>query len=90
MIERFELGGGYSISRIIKGGWQLSKGHSGDVSHDPVGDMSDFVRRGIDTDVCYSPGTLWHEGTGGGNPWTKTHRSGDTLSFLPRGPPWRG
>lgn len=52
MIERFDLGGGYSISRIIKGGWQLSKGHSGDVSHDPVGDMSDFVRRGIDTFDC--------------------------------------
>ena len=28
MIERFELTPGYSISRVIKGGWQLSEGHS--------------------------------------------------------------
>ena len=52
MIERFELGGGYSISRIVKGGWQLSKGHSEDVSKDPAGDMFDFVRQGIDTFDC--------------------------------------
>lgn len=52
MIERFDLGGGYSISRIIKGGWQLAEGHSGAVSHDPVADMATFVQRGIDTFDC--------------------------------------
>ncbi|MEJ2384852.1 MAG: aldo/keto reductase [Xanthomonadales bacterium] len=52
MIERFDLGAGYAISRIIKGGWQLSAGHSERVSPDPVGDMLAFARRGIDTFDC--------------------------------------
>jgi aryl-alcohol dehydrogenase-like predicted oxidoreductase len=52
VIERFDLGGGYRISRIIKGGWQLSAGHSEVVSADPVGDMLVFARRGIDTFDC--------------------------------------
>ena len=52
MIERFDLGAGYRVSRIIKGGWQLSKGHSEGVSADPVGDMSAFARHGIDTFAC--------------------------------------
>lgn len=52
VIERFDLGGGYRISRIIKGGWQLAEGHSASVSADPVGDMFAFARRGIDTFDC--------------------------------------
>ena len=52
MIERFDLGGDYRISRIIKGGWQLSEGHGKDVSPDPVGDMLAFTRKGIDTFDC--------------------------------------
>lgn len=52
MIERFDLGGGYRISRIIKGGWQLAEGHSASVSPDPVGDMLAFARSGIDTFDC--------------------------------------
>jgi len=52
VIERLDLGGGYRISRIIKGGWQLSEGHSTEVSPDPVGDMLAFARRGIDTFDC--------------------------------------
>lgn len=52
MIERFDLGGGYRISRIIKGGWQLAEGHSASVSPDPVEDMLAFARSGIDTFDC--------------------------------------
>ena len=52
MIERFDLGAGYRISRVIKGGWQLSEGHGNGVSPDPVGDMFAFARRGIDTFDC--------------------------------------
>jgi aryl-alcohol dehydrogenase-like predicted oxidoreductase len=52
MIERISLRDGYDISRIIKGGWQLSEGHSDSVSADPVADMFAFVSAGIDTFDC--------------------------------------
>ena len=52
MIETVDLGGGYRISRIIKGGWQLSEGHSVAVATDPVADMAAFVRAGINTFDC--------------------------------------
>jgi aryl-alcohol dehydrogenase-like predicted oxidoreductase len=52
MIERLDLGGGYVISRIIKGGWQLSEGHSEAVAADPVEDMAAFARAGITTFDC--------------------------------------
>jgi aryl-alcohol dehydrogenase-like predicted oxidoreductase len=52
MIARFALRPGYEISRVIKGGWQLSDGHSQVVSSDPVADMFAFVERGIDTFDC--------------------------------------
>lgn len=52
MIERIELAPGYSISRIIKGNWQLSQGHSGHISGDPVADMFSFVENGITTFDC--------------------------------------
>ncbi|MEM1190051.1 MAG: aldo/keto reductase [Pseudomonadota bacterium] len=51
-IERAELASGYSISRVIKGGWQLSEGHSETLSDDPVQDMFAFVEAGIDTFDC--------------------------------------
>jgi predicted oxidoreductase len=52
IIERIELAPGYEISRVIKGGWQLSDGHSTQISSDPVADMFAFVERGIDTFDC--------------------------------------
>ena len=52
MIERTRLAPGYDVSRVIKGGWQLSAGHSGSVSPDPVRDMRAFVDAGIDTFDC--------------------------------------
>jgi aryl-alcohol dehydrogenase-like predicted oxidoreductase len=52
VIDRFTLAEGYTISRVIKGGWQLSDGHSDSLSADPVADMFAFVERGIDTFDC--------------------------------------
>ena len=52
VIDRFTLAEGYTISRVIKGGWQLSDGHSDRLSGDPVADMFAFVERGIDTFDC--------------------------------------
>lgn len=52
IIPRYSLTPDYQISRVIKGGWQLSDGHSEKVSKDPVTDMFDFVDRGIDTFDC--------------------------------------
>ncbi len=52
MIDRIEIAPGYTASRVIKGGWQLSDGHNDAVSADPVADMFAFVERGIDTFDC--------------------------------------
>ncbi|MEE2774293.1 MAG: aldo/keto reductase [Pseudomonadota bacterium] len=51
-VERIELRPGYSISRIIRGGWQLSGGH-GSVDKDIViSDMKTFLDSGITTIDC--------------------------------------
>lgn len=52
MIKRYALTESYEISRVIKGGWQLSDGHSDEISSDPVADMFAFVERGINTFDC--------------------------------------
>ncbi len=51
-IERIALAPGYEISRIIKGGWQLSEGHGSKTSADPVADMAAFVASGITAFDC--------------------------------------
>jgi aryl-alcohol dehydrogenase-like predicted oxidoreductase len=52
MIEQIALRAGFEISRVIKGGWQLSQGHSqlGDI--DPLADMDAFVKAGFTTFDC--------------------------------------
>jgi aryl-alcohol dehydrogenase-like predicted oxidoreductase len=50
-IERITIAPGFSISRIIKGGWQLSAGHS-NLAADAVNDMVAFAERGITTFDC--------------------------------------
>ena len=51
-IERLEITPGYSISRVIKGGWHLAGGH-GDVEQESaIRDMYDFVSAGITTFDC--------------------------------------
>ncbi|MFN4142859.1 aldo/keto reductase [Aestuariivirga sp.] len=51
-MQRISLSPGYEISRVIRGGWQLSASHSQAVSGDPVGDMIAFADAGITTFDC--------------------------------------
>ena len=54
MIERFELAPGYSISRLVNGGWQLSAGHSpGSLDRRAViADLRRLVDVGLTTFDC--------------------------------------
>lgn len=47
-----ELAPGYSISRIVKGGWQLAGGHGAVDEAQASADMSAFVERGVTTFDC--------------------------------------
>jgi aryl-alcohol dehydrogenase-like predicted oxidoreductase len=49
---RTELYPGYTISRIIKGGWQLAGGHGAVDRRQAIADMLQFVDRGITTFDC--------------------------------------
>ena len=51
-VERTELRPGYSISRIIKGGWQLAGGHGTFDRSEAVADMIRFVDAGITSFDC--------------------------------------
>lgn len=51
-MQRISLGNGYDISRVIRGGWQLSDSHSQATSDDPVGDMIAFADAGVTTFDC--------------------------------------
>ncbi len=51
-INKIEIAPGFEISRIIKGGWQLSQGHSDHRSSDPIEDMFAFAEAGINTFDC--------------------------------------
>lgn len=51
-VQRFQLSPGYEISRVIRGGWQLSGSHSSVISDDPAGDMIAFADAGISTFDC--------------------------------------
>ena len=51
-IERFTLAPGYTISRVLKGGWHLAGGH-GRIDRDAaIKDMAAFVEAGITTFDC--------------------------------------
>ena len=49
---RIELQPGYSISRVIKGGWQLAGGHGAVDEKQAIRDMEAFVDAGITTFDC--------------------------------------
>jgi len=49
---RIDLAPGYSISRVIKGGWQLAGGHGPVEERQAVADMHAFVKAGITTFDC--------------------------------------
>ena len=51
-VERTELRQGYSISRVIKGGWQLAGGHGSFDRAQSIADMTKFVAAGITTFDC--------------------------------------
>ena len=51
-VERIELSDGYSISRLIKGGWHLAGGHGKVDAEQAIKDMSTFVEAGITTFDC--------------------------------------
>jgi aryl-alcohol dehydrogenase-like predicted oxidoreductase len=50
--ETFELRPGYTISRVIRGGWQLAGGHGAAVSKTAVADLTAFCEAGISTFDC--------------------------------------
>jgi aryl-alcohol dehydrogenase-like predicted oxidoreductase len=53
MVERIELAPGYSVSRIIKGNWQLAERHGQPVERQAALDgMLRFVEAGFDTFDC--------------------------------------
>lgn len=49
---RIELRSGYSISRMIKGGWQLAGGHGTFDWRNAIADMFTFEDRGMTTFDC--------------------------------------
>ncbi len=51
-MERIELQPGYSISRVIKGGWHLAGGHGTIAEEQVLEDMRHFVNAGITTFDC--------------------------------------
>jgi aryl-alcohol dehydrogenase-like predicted oxidoreductase len=51
-VDRVELAPGYSISRILKGGWQLAGGHGQVDDARAIDDMARFVDAGITTFDC--------------------------------------
>ncbi len=52
LIDRFELQPGYTISRVIKGGWHLAGGHGAVDERAAINDMAAFVAAGITTFDC--------------------------------------
>ncbi len=52
-VERRETRPGYSISRILKGGWQLASGHGEAIDRErAVADMAAFVEAGVTSFDC--------------------------------------
>jgi aryl-alcohol dehydrogenase-like predicted oxidoreductase len=51
-MERIELEPGYSVSRLVKGGWHLAGGHGAIDRDQAVSDMASFVENGITTFDC--------------------------------------
>jgi aryl-alcohol dehydrogenase-like predicted oxidoreductase len=51
-VPRFELAPGYSISRLLRGGWQLAGGHGAVERDRAIADMRAFLDAGISTFDC--------------------------------------
>ena len=51
-VARVALAPGYSVSRLVKGGWQLAGGHGAVTAEAAISDMQAFVDAGITTFDC--------------------------------------
>lgn len=51
-VARTELTPGYSISRVLKGGWHLAGGHGNVDEKEAIQDMLEFVESGVTTFDC--------------------------------------
>lgn len=51
-MQRIEIRPGYSISKVIKGGWHLAGGHGKIDEQKAIEDMREFVKAGITTFDC--------------------------------------
>src|SRR6516225_4833999 len=51
-VERIELAPGYSISRLLKGGWHLAGGHGAVDPQQAIKDMAQFVEAVITSFDC--------------------------------------
>jgi aryl-alcohol dehydrogenase-like predicted oxidoreductase len=79
-IDRVELQNGYSISRIIKGGWHLAGGHGSVDEQNAIYDMRKFVEAGITTFDCADIYTGVEELIG---KFLKKHREAFNANDLP-------
>jgi aryl-alcohol dehydrogenase-like predicted oxidoreductase len=52
VIPRFDFGSGYSISRLVKGGWHLAGDHGAIETQQAIEDMARFVEAGVTTFDC--------------------------------------
>lgn len=52
MLQRNTLRSGYSISRVLKGGWHLAGGHGAVEEQQAIEDMRTFVEAGVTTFDC--------------------------------------
>jgi aryl-alcohol dehydrogenase-like predicted oxidoreductase len=52
VVERFQLAPRYTISRVIKGGWQLAGGHGSIGPEQALADMRRYVEAGVTTFDC--------------------------------------
>jgi aryl-alcohol dehydrogenase-like predicted oxidoreductase len=52
ILPRIDLAPGYSISRVLKGGWQLAGGHGPVDRQAAIDDMTTFVEAGVTTFDC--------------------------------------
>ena len=51
-VPKVDVRPGYTISKLIKGGWQLSGDHGAVDAEDAIADMIQFVDAGVTTFDC--------------------------------------
>jgi aryl-alcohol dehydrogenase-like predicted oxidoreductase len=82
-MERISISSDFSISRIIKGGWQLSQGHSNISMENAINDMFTFADQGITTFDCADIYTGVEEQIGKFlNIWSDRYGSTDAIQVL--------